>query len=144
MFERVARPFHRHKRLTLTSNEPNYPPPSCPYSGEVAKQATTPRTKQLLGLENLPLARATIRLSHGCGTQDQNFADRQHPGVCGHHLVLGVLPDPGPLRGAHPAGPHYRPEDPCPQWKSFQLGGQTVHSPEAGEAGGRGLQPAER
>lgn len=111
---------------------------------EVAQQATAPRAKQLLGLEDSGLSRTTIRLSHGCGTQNQNFADRQHPGVRGHHPVLGVLPDPGPLGGAHPARPRFRPEAARPEWKSFQLGGQAVHSPEAGEAGGRGLQPTER
>lgn len=81
---------------------------------------------------------------HGCGTQNQNFADRQHPGVRGDHPVLGVLQDPGPVRGAHPDRPGFRAEAASQEWKSFQPGGQAVHSSAAGEAGGCGVQPAER
>lgn len=81
---------------------------------------------------------------HGCGTQNQNFADRQHPGVRGDHPVLGVLQDPGPIRGAHPAGAPLRPEAESQEWQSFQLGGQAVNSSATGEAGGCGVQPAKR
>lgn len=83
-------------------------------------------------------------LVHGCGTENQNFADRQHPGVRGDYPVLGVLQDPGPIRGAPPDGEDFRAEVASQEWKSFQLSGQTVHSSAAGEAGGRGLQSAER
>lgn len=79
-------------------------------------------------------------LFHGCGTQNQNFADRQHPGVCGDYPVLSLLQDPGPIRGAHPDRAHLWPETESQEWQSFKLGGQAVHPSETGEAGGCGLQ----
>lgn len=83
-------------------------------------------------------------LFDGRGTQNQNFADRQHFSVCGDHPVLGLLQDPGPVRGAHPDRAYVRPEAASQDWQSFQLGGQAVYSPAAGEAGGCGLQPVKR
>ena len=106
----------------------------------VAEQAATPHGCW----GGLTWVSQTTLLFHGCGTQNQNFADRQHPGVRGDYPVLGVLQDPGPVRGARPDRAYVRPEAASQEWQSFQLGGQAVHSPEAGEAGGRGLQPAER
>lgn len=132
--ERVS--FRTSGRLTFPPPRTN-PTPARP-GNKAAKQATA--RGQLLGLTGVQ----PQSFFHGCGTQNQNFADRQHPGVRGDYPVLSLLQDPGPLRGADPDRAHLRPETKSQERKSFQLNGQAVHPAEAGEAGGCGLQPTQR
>lgn len=87
--------------------------------------------------------RHRARGSHGGGTENQNFVDGEHLGLRGHHPLLRVLQDPGPLAGAGADRPERGAPGQEPRCQGGQPGRQGVHPAAPGPPGGSGLQPAQ-